>query len=257
MKRASLLLMMGCMMASVANAALVATYSASASPGDALDANDNAVDVWTVTGFDGANRSYYQGSVDGNDGLWGIWDRSDGVDGGFSGTYATHTFAGGALTVGQSVSLDYSNQNIDDGEMVGIRLLDGASSEAEFVFIGGTQAYSYTDSASADYTATSKGWSRVDLFQVVFTLTDANSYSMSITSGSGGEDGNPDVGSVVDSWSGTFTGSSIDGIQVFTEGGDGSDQRFDNLAVVPEPATIGLVGAFGVVAFLMRRRFSK
>ena len=123
-KKVFLLLMMACMMVSVVNAALVVSYSASDSPGSAPDGNGNTVDVWTVTGADGPNRSYLKNPQDGNTNMWAIWDLSDATD----GTYATHTFDGGALTVGQSVSIDYThNTNIDgNGQSIGIRFLDGA-----------------------------------------------------------------------------------------------------------------------------------
>lgn len=254
--------MMGCMVASVANASMLASYSASDSPGSAPDGNGDT-DVWTVTGFGGADRSFYQGdSYDGNVGMWAIWDRDASVDGGFSETQATHTYAGGALTVGQSVSIDYTYANIASGERVGIRLLDGITTEAEFSFLGGGDYWSHTDTASAGYTDTSMRWNGGDIIQVAFTLTGANSYSMSITAGSNpgfaqGGDNNPNPGAFLESWSGTFTGSSIDGIQVFTAGGDGSDQRFDNLSVIPEPATISLVGAFGLGALFLRRRLMR
>ncbi len=264
LKRKMLLLVMVCMMVSVVNAALVTSYTASDSPGSSPDGNGNTTDVWTVTGFDGANRSYLQGAQDGTADMWGIWDRTAEVDGGFSETQATHTFAGGALTVGQSVSIDYAhNTNIDSGESIGIRLLDGANSEVEYVFIGGDLNYSKYDTGTGAYELTGKLYDNYDIFQVVFTLTGSNSYSMTVSEGSisdaayapsgwkSSDDNNPDVGGVIASWTGTFTGSSITGIQVYTAGGDSSDQWFDNLAVVPEPATLILLGAGSL---LLRRK---
>jgi len=254
LKRVVLLWVMLCMTASVVNAALVASYTASDSPGSAPDGNGNTVDVWTVTGVDGANRSYLKNPQDGNVNMWSIWDLSGDED----GTYATHTFAGGALTVGQSVSIDYThNVNIDGGKHTGIRLLDSASNEVEFGFIGGDLNYSKYDTGSGIYELTDKLYDNYDIFQIVFTLTGSNSYSMTVSEGSiidegykPSEDGNPDVGGIVASWTGTFTGSSITRIQVYTEGGNESDQWFDNLAVVPEPATLLLFSAGGL---LLRR----
>ncbi len=258
MKKICLLLMAGCMVTSVANASTIVSYSASDSPGSSPDGNGNSVDVWTVTGDGGAGRSYLKGLQDGNANMWAIWDLSDQP----GGTYATHTFAGGALTVGQSVSIDYThNTNIDNGQAIGIRMLDGANNEVSYEFIGGDLNYSKYDTGSGVFAATDKQYDNFDIYQVVFTLTGANSYDMTVSEGSitdagykPSEDGNPDVGSVIASWSGTFTGSSISGIQVFTEGGNDSDQWFDNLAVIPEPATIGLVGLFGVGMLFVRRR---
>ncbi len=239
MKMALLLLAAACMLSANVYGADVASYSASDSPGSVPDGNGNTVDVWTVTGFDGANRSFLQGLQDGNTNMWGIWDRTASVDGGFSETQATHTFAGGALTVGQSVLIDYAhNTNIDNGESIGIRFLDGANSEVEYVFVGGNDYYSQYDTGTGVYALTDKRYDNYDIYQVVFTLTGANSYAMTVSEGSitdngfkPSDDNNPDVGSVIASWTGTFTGSAITGIQVYTAGGDSSDQWFDNLTV--------------------------
>lgn len=255
LKRVFGVLVVGCMMVSVVNAALVTSYTASDSPGSAPDGNGGADDVWTVTGVDGANRSYLKNPQDGNENLWAIWDLS----GDEAGTYATHTFAGGALTVGQSVSIDYAhNTNIDNGRHTGIRLLDGSNNEVEFGFIGGADYYSKYDTGTGSFQLTDKRYDNYDIFQIVFTLTGSNSYSLTVSEGSipdagwkPSEDGNPDVGGVIASLTGTFTGSSITGIQVYTEGGNDSDQWFDNLTVVPEPATLILLGAG---ALLLRRK---
>jgi len=255
LKRVGVLLVMVCMMVSVVNAALVTSYTASDSPGSDPDGNDNSVDVWTVTGAGGAGRSYLKNPQDGNTNMWAIWDLSDAPD----GTYATHTFDGGALTVGQSVSIDYThNVNIDGGQSIGIRLLDGTNSEVEYVFIGGDLKYSKYDTGTGLYELTDKQYDNYDIYQVVFTLTGANSYAMTVSEGSifdegykPSEDGNPDVGGIVASWTGTFAGSSITGIQVYTEGGNESDQWFDNLTIVPEPATLILLGSG---ALLLRRK---
>lgn len=253
LKRVLLLWGMACAMTSIAGAALVTSYTASDSPGSTPDGNGTA-DVWTVTGDDGANRSYLQAVQDGATDMWGIWDLS-----GDAGTYATHTFAGGALAVGQSVAIDWAhNTNIDNGESIGIRLLDGANSEVELVFLGGELYYSKYDTVSGAYSLTSKQYDNYDIFQVVFTLTGVNSYALSITEGSipdegwkSSDDNNPAIGEIVDAWTGSFTGSAITGIQMYTEGGHTSDQWFDNLAVVPEPATLMLLGAGSL---LLRRK---
>lgn len=226
-----------CLAVSVTDAATVTSYTASASPGDALDGNGNTVDVWTVTGDGGAGRSFLQGFQDGNSNMWAIWDLNGG-----GGTYATHTFAGGALKVGQSVSIDWAhNRNIEDGRSIGIRFLDGSSNQVAVVFQGGKLVFSRYDTTTGVYTDIVKYYDRYDIFQVVFTLTDTNSYIMSVTEGSipdnptglgnDADDGNSAIGDVVDLWTGSFTGSAITGIQVYTEGGNDSDQWFDNLVI--------------------------
>ncbi len=227
--------MVACMTTAVVNAATSVSYSASDSPGTSPDANTNSVDVWTVTGDGGSGRSYFS-DKDGNVGTWAIWDLSDQP----GGTYARHTFAGGALTVGQSVSIDYAhNTNIDGGKRTGIRLLNGSNVEVEYGFEGNSSLdhYQKYDTGSGTYAYTDKQYDNKDIYQVVFTLLDSNTYGMTVTQGSQGDgykgdfDGYPVVGNVVAFWTGTFTGSGIDGIEVFTEGGNESDQYFDNLIV--------------------------
>ena len=232
-----LMLTVVCAMASIVNAATVTSYTASDSPGSAPDGNGNTVDVWTVTGDDGPSRSFLAGTQDGNANVWTVWD----LDGG-AGTYATHTFAGGALDVGQSVSIDWThNSDIDTDTSIGVRFLDGSNTEVAVLFEGGKLVFSQFDTAAGVTTDIAKFYDRYDFYQVVFTLTGTNSYEMSISEGSipdnptglgnGGDDGNPDVGEIVDVWTGTFTGASITGIQVYTEGGGTSDQWFDNLDI--------------------------
>lgn len=232
-KRVLLLLAIACAAALPSEAANLVSYAATDGPAAALDAN-GTVDAWTVTGDGGPDRSYLKGVQDGNTAMWAIWD----LDGG-GGTQATHIFAGGALNVGQTVSIDYTHHtNIDNGDSIGIRFLDGSHSEVEFVFMGGNLLYSRFDTGSGSYALTQKQYDNYDIFQVTFILTGPDSYRMRVTEGSipdagykPSEDGNPDVGGVVDEWSGTFTGSSITGIQVYTTGGNESDQWFDNLVI--------------------------
>ena len=237
MKKLKMILMLlaaACMLSASVYGANAVSYTASDSPGAAPDA-DGSVDVWTVTGVDGANRSYLKDLQDGNTNMWAIWD----LDGDEDGTYATHTFAGGALTIGQSVSIDYAhNTHVYDGRSIGIRLLEDTNTEVEYAFFGGNLNYSKYDTGTAVYELTDKQYDNFDIYQVVFTLTGSNSYAMTVSEGSitdagykPSEDGNPDVGGIIASWTGTFTGSSITGIQVFTEGGNDSDQWFDNLAI--------------------------
>jgi hypothetical protein len=236
-KKMFLLIAIACMAVSAAPAADVVFYTASDSPGSNPDANAGDVNVWTVTGDGGASRSFLKDVQDGNPAMWAIWDLNGG-----GGTYATHAFVGGALEVGQSVSIDWAhNRNIEGNRSIGIRLLDGTSSQVELIFRGGKQVFSKYDTNLGVYQDIAKWYDRYDIFQVVFTLTGPNTYAMHVTEGSiadnpegwgnNEDDGNPDVGPIVDRWTGSFTGSAITGIQVYTEGGNDSDQWFDNLSI--------------------------
>ncbi len=229
-----LLAMLGISLSGV-NGADNVLYEATDSPGSSPDSI--TIDVWTVTGDGGNGRSYLQGMQDGNANMWTIWDSN-----GDNGTYADHSFAGGALLIGQTVTMQYAhNTNINNGRTIGIRFKEGSSCEVEFVFIGGNDYYSKYDTGSGVYELTDKRYDNYDLFQVKFSLTGSNSYVISVTEGSitdngwkGSDDANADLGDVVATWEGTFTGAGIDGIQVYTEGGDGSDQWFDNLEINDE-----------------------
>jgi len=236
-KNVFLLIAVACISVSAAHAADVVLYTASDSPGSAPDGNNGAVDVWTVTGDGGASRSLLKDIQDGNTAMWAIWDLNGG-----DGTYAKHTFAGGALEVGQSVSIDWAhNVNIESNRSIGIRLMNGDNSEVALVFQGGKQVYTKYDTGSGAYVDIAKWYDRYDIYQLVFTLTGPNTYAMHITEGSiadnpegwgnDADDGNADVGPIVDQWTGSFTGSAITGIQVYTAGGNDSDQWFDNLSI--------------------------
>ena len=235
MKKLKALLFLGLAgITTIAGAADIGLYTAYNSPNAAEDSTDgtNLYDLWTVDGAGGADRSLLKASQDGDTDLWAIWDLD-----GEGETYATCEFPGGPLEVGQTVSLDWCHRvNIDDA--IGIRYLNNSNIEAEFTFIGGYLYFSYYDTGSGVYTETKKRYDNYDIFRVSFTLTGANSYMMSATEGSMTdigrndiEDGNADVGDIVDQWTGTFTGASIDAIEVYTAGGNESDIWFDNLNI--------------------------
>jgi len=191
-----------------ASAASLASYTASAAPGAADDANGKSVHVWDVTdsgdaGFTGAA---------GDSHVWKIFDatRHGQID-------QTHQFAGGALTQGQGVSLDYAhNSNIDTGKRVGLRLLDGDGvTQVEVSFVGGGDHFVYSDAAARD-ASTGQGYDPLDFLHFSLRITGATSYEATFN-------GN--------TWAGTFR-KPIAGIQVFNDdAGARSDQYTDNLAV--------------------------
>jgi hypothetical protein len=233
-----------------------ATNAPGNSPDDGVDQNGNGVSVWTITqnpGVSGGGISgYYYGTAFGGETLsgWQIWSSPSGLpagDGGFID--ASSIFAGGALNIGQSVSINFEMRATDPGRDVGVSLLNGSGDAITFGIYGGEpnsgypytgSGYFYTDAGSTDVSAGSMGYQYQSEFNIAFTVTGANTYSA--VAGS-------------DAWSGTFNGSLV-GIDVFNFGaGNGSDVAFNNLTVaVPEPGVLGLISTGGALLLGYQRR---
>ena len=244
MKKAVLILISLAGAAGVASASNLFSYTATATPGstpDGVDQNSNPVNVWSVvdtpSNTGGGSGQYFGTSFSGETlSGWQIWSSPFGTGTGNAGNVvATTTFAGGALAVGQTVSINFEMRAVDPGKQVGVDLLNGSGAAITFGIFGGEPgAYPYTgsgyyfsDAGSAYASAGSMGYQYQSEFNIAFTITGANTYSA--VAGS-------------DSWSGTFNGSLI-GMDVFNLGaGDASDVAFNNLTVAPEPSTIALVG---------------
>ncbi|HEV2454749.1 MAG TPA: hypothetical protein VGY98_10830 [Verrucomicrobiae bacterium] len=229
------------------------SYTATATPGnspDGLDQNNNPLTVWTlaqnpgVTG--GGISGAYDGTAFGGETLsgWQIWSSPGGLatgDGGF--IEASNIFSGGALTVGQTVSLNFEMRAVDPGRDVGVSLLNGSGDAITFGIYGGEAGsypytgtgYFYSDGGSSYVSAGGMGYQYQNEFNIAFTVTGANSYS---------------AVAGTDSWSGTFNGSLL-GIDVFNYGaGNGSDLAFNNLTVAQVPET-GSVSLFAIGAAVM------
>jgi hypothetical protein len=236
------------------------SYTATATPGsslDGVDQNNNPVSVWTlgqqpgVTG--GGISGAYSGTAFSGETLsgWQIWSSPSGLstgDGGF--IQATNIFAGGALNIGQTVSLNFEMRAVDPGRDVGVSLLNSSGTAITFGIYGGEpgagypytgNGYFYTDAGTADVSAGSMGYQYQNEFNIAFTMTGAGTYSA--VAGS-------------DAWSGTFNGQLL-GIEVFNDGaGNGSDDAFNNLTVasVPEPGPLGLAFVGGALLLGYQRR---
>ena len=245
MKRISILVLVLVGMMSVvrvASASSIFSYTATAAPGatpDGVDQNGNPVDIWTVTLTPPASgtggEGVYEGTAFSGETLSGWQEYSyPGAGGpGTSGSVdATNIFAGGALTVGQTVSINFEMRAADAHGTVGVSLLNGSGNAITFGIYGaepdssntnytGT-GYYYSDAGSGgDVNAGSMGYQYQIEFNIAFTITGPNTYTAIAGS---------------DSWSGTFSGSLI-GIDVFNhDAGDASDTAFNNLTVQPELA---------------------
>ncbi|MGA2868178.1 MAG: hypothetical protein ABSF34_03320, partial [Verrucomicrobiota bacterium] len=227
----------------VASASNIFSYTATAAPGstpDGVDQNGNPVDAWTVTLTPPASGGGGEGVYDGtpaNSGEtfsgWEMFTDPGAVSTDPSGSVdATNIFPGGALTVGQTVSINFVMRSTNPGTTVGVSLLNGSGNAITFGIYGGEpdasntnytgNGYYYSDAGSGgDVNAGSMAYQYQVEFNIAFTVTGPNTYSAIAGS---------------DSWSGTFSGSLI-GITVFNhQAGNGSDTGFNNLTVAPELA---------------------
>ena len=242
--------------AALASAANNVIFTATAAPGntpDGVDQNNNPANVWTVvdtpSGTGGGSGQYF-GTSFGGETLsgWQIWSSPFGTGTGNAGSVvATTSFAGGALSVGQTVSLNFEMRAADPGRQVGVDLLNGSGDAITFGIFGGEpgpypytgSGYYYSDAGSSYTSAGSMGYQYQSEFNIAFTVTGNGTYSA--VAGS-------------DSWSGTYSGSLL-GMDVFNLGaGDGSDVAFNNLTIVavPEPGTFAFVG-MGLALLVLNR----
>jgi hypothetical protein len=233
------------------------SYTATGSPGgtpDGQDQNGNPLNLWTVTATPGGLNGSGDGGADGSGVYFGNPDGSGGIGGSSVNSWQAYSyqndgealggsvnaviyFSGGALSVGQTVSLNFVMRALDPaanghpaGE-VGVSLLSGGGDAITFyIYGGGPGNYFYSDAGSTAANAGPLTYQYQNAFNLAFTVTGANTYSA--VAGS-------------DQWSGTFDGS-LTGIDVFNDaGGNGSDVGWNNLTVVPEPSTFALLGLCG------------
>lgn len=232
-------------------------YTATAAPGsapDGVDQNNNPVSVWTlnqVASGTGGGSGAYLGSAGGSEiSGWQIWSSPYGTGEGNGGLIdASTAFSGGALSIGQTVSINFEMSATYAGDPVGVSLLNGSGNAITFGIFGGEpgafpftgNGYWYSDAGTSYGNAGSMGYQYQSPFNIAFTITGAGTYSAIAGS---------------DSWSGTYSGSLI-GMDVFNDAAeDGSDVGFNNLTVtaVPEPGMAALVSLAGMLLFGYQRR---
>jgi hypothetical protein len=254
MKKNLLILVLTAVLASSASAATEISYIASASPSSNPDANTNTVDVWAYSAsvgnsFDGL---FDKNSSFANASLTTPWQL--GVFGTDAGAFsqADHTFAGGALTIGQTVSIKMANTSIagptpGPAGSIGFELRNGSSPLIRFGFNGGDTNY-FIDApgGGSGFTASSSPYQVNTVFTLSITITGAGAFHLS-TSGMTGGDTNYD---------GTYdtSGGTLDVARVYSfQAGDNSDVTFNNLEIVPEPASLFLISAGGLGLICWRR----
>jgi hypothetical protein len=217
----------------------MATYTASADPNAAPDANAGAADAWAVTFTDvggGGAGSFLDGRG------WTIWTSPFGGDPATAtdAARADHTFVGGPLNVGQTVSIRWANSAVLAARSVGVSLTSGGTPVITVKFVGQDPdgVYRYDDAGGVDQN-TGQGFQFQTMAPLAIKLDSATTYSASYN-------GVP--------WNGTYSGT-IDGIRVFNDrAGDGSDVYFNDLAIIPEPGALAMTLLGGICLPLLRRK---
>lgn len=225
---------------------------------------ENGFAGWTLlSGGGDSDVSYFledsttNGDGDGNaDGdinsasgqAWGLSARDDAP---FPGSVILLGYdLSGGLNVGQTLSIDMDTGFIDAGERyVGFELDADGFDRFQFRFQGGDSFYEY-GTISDGYVSTGIPYTDEGL-TISLTLTGINTYDMSVTRLSDGTQFdflNETLGGPAD--------TTINRVEIFNrEAGEGlsNNSYFNNLSVVPEPASVMLM-ALGIGSLLVRRK---
>ena len=212
--------------------------------------------AWQLYSGPGGGAGFYMGSSTNNDAYGGggsgnIDTAGPNTSGRAFGMYdysnnqtAAYREFSGSLTVGQTFQIGFDNGGVDDGRTNGFELrgTDGVT-RFSFYFRGGGQNYEVNGSATQNTatTFTTHG------MQTAFTLTGSDSFAFTVAYN----------GAATETFTGTLGGTAGLGISNFQavnrngNGGPNNDSFINSLAIVPEPASLSLLGG---AALLLRRR---
>ena len=154
-------------------------------------------------------------------------------------------FAGGALSIGQTVSINFLANSVDTGREYGIRLLNGTNFVLSLSFVGG-DVYRYYDGSSSGNSPFSY---QRNGFNFAYTQNTATTYTVVATA----------IGSitVIGTFSGTDgAGGAPDTMQIYNESaGMDNNVLTNNFAIVPEPSSYAFLGTgLGLCLWSLRRR---
>ena len=169
--------------------------------------------------------------------------------------FAVRPFTGGSLSIGQTFEISLQNGYVDGGA-VGFDLRTGDSmsdynsgERLSLYYSGGWHIYDGNGNPSLLSYDTGG-------FTVDFTLTSANTYSLTMTN----LDPNAGANNRSITVTGTLTGavdSGIDSVALYSQQNTADSYHnmyFNSLSIIPEPATGALVGVSLLGLLLMRRR---
>jgi len=162
---------------------------------------------------------------------------------------ADRSFTGGALTAGQTFSLQLGASGVaSGGGVVGLNLLDGTTPVFTFKFTGGGTVWALNDGGT-DFD-TNIPFSANTGISLAFTYNGGQSYTINISQGPNTFSG--------PNFTANSTISNITGFRMFSNlQGVDENLGFNNLAVVPEPTTLSLLAGpalLGAWFFIRRRR---
>jgi hypothetical protein len=170
----------------------------------------------------------------------------NGLDIGYA--TAARNFTGGEIAVGQSLLISMDNGFVGSWAL-GPSAVGFSLNRFSFFFAGGGTEYriGYGDPNDVIGTTGTGVPFTDDGLDLVFTRTGTDSYQLEVTP----------IGGSTTTINGTLpqTGGSLDSILLYnrTAGpGSSNDVFFNNLAIVPEPATLGALAGLALVA--LRRR---
>ena len=192
--------------------------------------------AWTLTSA-GGGGSFIGASGQGPTPTFGLFGAAAGS------SSADRPFTG-ALTTGQTFSIDLGNTaSVATGQTLGLNLTSNGVVEFTLKFTGGGTTWQINDGGS-DFGIAQNFASNTSL-HFTFTYNGGNNYSYTFGSASG------------TGFTATNPLTNINGVRLF-DGAQGAGENFgfNNLAIVPEPATVLLVGPalLGGMFFIRRRR---
>lgn len=230
---------------SILQAAALADDTASNAPyADGWQSSDNGgsgFGAWTLS--TGGSGGHYIGTTGEGATSFGLFSGGN-ASGDFS--TASRSLTGGALTAGQTFSIDLGNTGVDptDPGEVGINLTDGGVAVWTLQFIGGGTDWVINDGGSNF--GSGQGFAASTSLSLAFTYEGGSDYSYTFGSGSGS------------SFTATNTISGIDGFELFSsQQGSGENFGANDMIVIPEPSSIIMLGLTGLAAggmTLLKRR---
>ena len=201
------------------------------------DAGSNNGSGFTSWSFNYSGGFGNSGQYIKDDSRWALWANNFGT------VEATRQFD--ALDVGDALVFDLQHtSNIDTGSEVGVTLSKDGSAVFNLKFVGGQSNWEAWDPNRGNYSL-SQGY--VSDTSLNFSYTRFGDFEYSLDFGSHSAAIN-------------FAGVSMAGINQVTfynnKQGGGQNYSIGDMSVIPEPATIGLLGFIGSSLIIVRRRFA-